>query len=293
MPFKDIDYKELNRAREIEIKLKKMIAMDNKFINPNLTPEEKIGQAELISGRTLQPKLNPVRELLREKEIIRSVAPVVKALAKLPINDIAPPHAAIAPPPQAAIAPPQAAIAPPLAGIDLYERHSISAEAMEYYRTAPALFPNLNTLAMRNNQERIRALLDELTSKSKSLGRYKGIVLQNISRADAQSGDIPEEWIQQETQYNAELKYISNYKKALKKLKIGRGVVHPSTNGSGIFTSIQEIMERVQVLLGEIEAGNTSINLRNELAELLHYMYEHKRIRKQDYTNLIKAINKS
>ena len=61
--------------------------------------------------------------------------------------------------------------------------------------------------------------------------------------------------------------------------------------GAGIFTSIQEIMERVKVLLGEMEAGNTSMVLRNELADLLHYLYKRKQIKKNDYTKLIGLVN--
>ena len=61
--------------------------------------------------------------------------------------------------------------------------------------------------------------------------------------------------------------------------------------GSGVFTSLKEIGERAQVLLGEMKAGNTSINLKNELSDLLHYLYKHRQIKKGDYTNLINAIS--
>ena len=63
--------------------------------------------------------------------------------------------------------------------------------------------------------------------------------------------------------------------------------------GSSVFTSFKEIIKKVELLLGEISAGNTSIALRNELTDLLHYLYQHKKIRKGMYTSLITAINKN
>lgn len=84
----------------------------------------------------------------------------------------------------------------------------------------------------------------------------------------------------------------------LDKLYLNAGQkIHPSKStlirGSSVFTSLEEIFERARVLFGELTAGNTSVNLRNELADLLHYLYKHKRINKTNYTNLIKLIQYS
>ena len=87
-------------------------------------------------------------------------------------------------------------------------------------------------------------------------------------------------------------------KEFLDKLYVNAGQkIHPTKSklirGSSVFTSLEEVFERVRVLFGELTAGNTSIDLRNELADLLHYLYKHKRIKKQKYTDLIKLITYS
>ena len=47
---------------------------------------------------------------------------------------------------------------------------------------------------------------------------------------------------------------------------------------------LDQMTESVKVLIGEIKAGNTSINLRNELSRILLTLYKSKRITKAEYS---------
>ena len=57
--------------------------------------------------------------------------------------------------------------------------------------------------------------------------------------------------------------------------------------GSSIMTTMEYLKERLQVLIGEITSGNTHKELKNELAEILHYLLSKKIVNKQYYRKLI------
>ena len=46
---------------------------------------------------------------------------------------------------------------------------------------------------------------------------------------------------------------------------------------------LDQMIERARVLIGEINAGNTSVELRNELSRILLTLYKNKRISKEEY----------
>ena len=46
---------------------------------------------------------------------------------------------------------------------------------------------------------------------------------------------------------------------------------------------LDQMIERARVLIGEINAGNTSVNLRNELSRILLTLYKNERISKEEY----------
>ena len=47
---------------------------------------------------------------------------------------------------------------------------------------------------------------------------------------------------------------------------------------------------RLPILLGQIQAGNKSIKLKNEARQILYSLYRSKELTKTVYNNLIKAI---
>ena len=53
--------------------------------------------------------------------------------------------------------------------------------------------------------------------------------------------------------------------------------------GKGIMTNLVDLKERLQLLVGSIEAGNGSKELKNELADILHYLYKNKMINLNAY----------
>ena len=50
------------------------------------------------------------------------------------------------------------------------------------------------------------------------------------------------------------------------------------------------MLSRLPISLAQIEAGNNSEELKNEIRQLLYYLYRSKNITKQVYNNLIRPI---
>ena len=48
-------------------------------------------------------------------------------------------------------------------------------------------------------------------------------------------------------------------------------------------TTLGDLKERLQLLIGSIESGNGSKELKNELADILHYLYKNKKLKKAAY----------
>ena len=60
--------------------------------------------------------------------------------------------------------------------------------------------------------------------------------------------------------------------------------------GSSIMTNMVDLVDRFKLLVGEIESGNTNKALKNELADLLQYLFRSKKLTKTQYkmfSNLI------
>ena len=62
-----------------------------------------------------------------------------------------------------------------------------------------------------------------------------------------------------------------------------------SGKGLKILTNIQ-MLNRLPILLAQIEAGNNSIKLKNEARQILYSLYRSKVLTKTVYNNLIKSI---
>ena len=51
-----------------------------------------------------------------------------------------------------------------------------------------------------------------------------------------------------------------------------------------------KLLTRLQVLLAQIKAGNNSYKLKNEIRQILYLSYQHNKITKKFYNNLIKSL---
>ena len=76
-----------------------------------------------------------------------------------------------------------------------------------------------------------------------------------------------------------ETKELTKYRNRLKDVLRGMEV----KEGKGIMTNMSDLSERLKLLVGSIESGNSNIELKNELADILHYLLKNKVINKSVY----------
>ena len=81
------------------------------------------------------------------------------------------------------------------------------------------------------------------------------------------------------------LKYMEEQEKGQKRFSDGWS----SGSGLKILTN-KQILNRLPILLAQIQAGNNSIKLKNEIRQILYSLYRSKVLTKTVYNNLIKSI---
>ena len=65
-----------------------------------------------------------------------------------------------------------------------------------------------------------------------------------------------------------------------------------SKKGEGLkILTNKQMLNRLPILLAQIQAGNNSKNLKNELRQILYSLYRSKALTKTVYNNLIKVIH--
>ena len=71
----------------------------------------------------------------------------------------------------------------------------------------------------------------------------------------------------------------------------GSGNVVSKAEGVGLkILTDKQMLNRLPILLAQIQAGNNSIKLKNEIRQILYLLYRLKILTKTMYNNLIKSI---
>ena len=96
------------------------------------------------------------------------------------------------------------------------------------------------------------------------------------------------------------LKYIEEQEKGQKRFSddydsngwpSGSGNVASKVKGSGLkILNNKQMLNRLPILLAQIQAGNNSIKLKNEARQILYLLYRSRLLTKTMYNNLIKSI---
>ena len=98
-----------------------------------------------------------------------------------------------------------------------------------------------------------------------------------------------------EEDYSAEtdeyLKYMEEQEKDRKKFSDEYDSNGWSSSGSGLkILTEKQMLNRLPILLAQIQAGNNSTKLKNEIRQILYLLYRSKVLTKTVYNNLIKVI---
>ena len=80
-------------------------------------------------------------------------------------------------------------------------------------------------------------------------------------------------------------KDLVDYRKRLDIAKVA--ITDLKQQGTSIMTTMNDLIERMKILLGEIESGNTNEVLKNELRDIAHYLYSKRKINRSTYKMLM------
>ena len=90
------------------------------------------------------------------------------------------------------------------------------------------------------------------------------------------------------------LKYLEEEDKDLKKFSDEYDSNGWSSSGSGLkILTNKQMLNRLPILLAQIQAGNNSTKLKNEIRQILYSLYRSKVLTKTVYNNLIEVIRQS
>ena len=69
----------------------------------------------------------------------------------------------------------------------------------------------------------------------------------------------------------------------------GTGIFNADHSKLKILTP-KQMLQRLPVALAQVKAGNNSVNLLNEIRQIIYSLYQAKKITKKVYNNLIKSL---
>ena len=120
---------------------------------------------------------------------------------------------------------------------------------------------------------------------------------QNTQKTFAASSPPKKDYSKEAADY---LKYIEEQEKGQKRFSddddsngwsSGSGNVVSKAKGAGLkILTDKQMLNRLPILLAQIQAGNNSIKLKNEIRQILYSLYRSKVLTKTAYNNLIKSI---
>ena len=110
---------------------------------------------------------------------------------------------------------------------------------------------------------------------------------QNIQKTFAPSSPPKKDYSKETADY---LKYMEEQEKGEKRFSNDYDS-NGWSSGSGLkILTNKQVLNRLPILLAQIQAGNDSIKLKNEIRQILYSLYRSKVLTKTVYNNLIKSI---
>ena len=142
-----------------------------------------------------------------------------------------------------------------------------------------------------------RYLFEEDIENIEPKGKYEESITERVKtrrqnkdtqRTFAPSSPPEEDYSAETDEY---LKYMEEQEKDRKKFSDEYDSNGWSSSGSGLkILTEKQMLNRLPILLAQIQAGNNSTKLKNEIRQILYLLYRSKVLTKTVYNNLIKVI---
>ena len=135
--------------------------------------------------------------------------------------------------------------------------------------------------------EKILKVLNQKKKYEESITERLKTRKQNTQRTFAPSSPPKKDYSEEIADY---LEYMEEQEKGQKRFSDDYDS-NGWSSGSGLKILInKQMVNRLPILLAQIQAGNNSIKLKNEIRQILYLLYRSKVLTKTVYNNLIKSI---
>ena len=158
--------------------------------------------------------------------------------------------------------------------------------------------PNYNDVEMRLAEPEMTATLKrnylQKVVKKADTRRRQAVAMKSNAIKDFKAGKITQEERKRINEMSdksqKEIKDYMNYYKNRSKTIKGDGLKR-SQRGKGayFFNDAKEMLQKLTLMIAEMEAGNTSINMRNMGQTILEALFRSKHLNKQQYGQLVKT----
>ena len=157
--------------------------------------------------------------------------------------------------------------------------------------------PNYNDVEMRLNEPEMTATKQrnylQKVVKDADTRRRQAVAMKSNATKDFKAGKITQEERKRINEMSdksqKEIKDYMNYYKNRSKTIKGDGLRRgQSGKGAYFFNDAKEMLQKLTLIIAEMEAGNTSIDMRNMGQTILDALFRSKHLNKQQYGQLVK-----
>ena len=288
MPFKDIDWSKLAKQTQVSYN----IGRANAIINAQ--SDKNIQKVELLSGINLVER-NPLDEAIQMEKIVREQQPIISKLKEISEKTIS-----------------------PQALTTIMQK----IPAIEYDRVVDHQPPAITSTTTSKSQRRSRS--NPITIDMNEgidpniISKYNYKMPSDIIKEIAHDKEKLTELTNQQSELvntlkrlgarkkhdetlNVDHKSLQKYNEAMKTILANHSMIKKTksststSTGKGVknriyYTNPKQLTQRLSVLVGEVQAGNNSKSIKNEIADIAHHLYKKKTIKKKEYRSILNSI---
>ena len=288
MPLKDIDWNKVAKQTQVSYN----IGRENAIINAQA--EGNVPKYEWLTGKKLVER-DPIAEAIKLDKKSREQQPIISKLTEISEKTITPKALTT--------------IMQNIPAID-YDRLA-EPETLALPSTKPhhrrsksdPIIINMNegidpTIIAKYDFKMPYDIAKEVSSSESKMGEFGAQkkklehAIKTIASRSRHDASLQQD-LHNLRQLNKAYNTIKQNKEMIKKPTSSTST--STSTGKGVknrvyYTNPKELAQRLTVLLGEVQAGNNSKRIKNEIADISHHMYKKKLIKKKEYRNILAQI---
>lgn len=284
MPFKDINWNKVAKQTAVSYN----IGRTNALINAK--SDKDIHKVELLSGVDLLER-DPLDEAIKMEKIVREQQPIISKLTEISEKTLSPQALTTIMQNNPALDYNRIAEDQPLAITSTKSQHRRSMSDPITIDMNENIDP---AIVAKYNFKMPNEIIKEVATSKDKMEEFGGqkktleYIIKTVASRSRQDASLKPD-LQNLRQLNKAYTTIKQNKELLKR------PTSSTSTGKGVksriyYTNPKELVQRLEVLVGEVQAGNKSKNIKNEIADIAHHLYKKKVIKKVVYRNILSSI---